>query len=620
MNEARLKGIVNAPEFPKGLQWLNTDIPLMLQDFRGKIVLLDFWSYCCINCHHVMDDIQRLKLEFPNELAVIGVHSAKFSNERELHQLRHAILRHGITHPVVNDSEMKVWKQYAIRGWPSFVLINPAGRLVGQRSGEGIYAHAAPVIRSLKEIFGEMDMLNNTASETQLEQKQEAIQWLRYPSAIVHDAQRKQFYILDSGYHRILIVSEEGRFIEQIGSAQADFQDGSFKSSAFRHPKGACLHQGNLYIADTENHAIRQVDIDQKRVRTLAGNGQQATRFNIPGKGSEISLNSPWDIAAEADQLFIAMAGAHQIWSLDLNSLYAQPLAGTAAENIVDGDFSSCLFAQPSALALNDNRLYAADAESSALRQLELQEKDCKTLIGQGLFVYGDEDGNIEQARLQHPQGICSHKKDVLLADTYNHKIKQFSTESGEVRSLIGTGNSAHEDGPFSAASFNEPSGLCMLGNRLYIADTNNHCIRIADLDTKEVSTFTLSGIQVPSGVELIEPKEITLEANLLKPIQVHIQWPEDMKSHQQAPSKAVLKAGSQPTAKEWALENDSFTLKPFEHGSKRLEGQLLLYYCDNTERNCYFTELKLRIEHQEGVEQTVQIKVAHPISLDSLF
>ncbi|HEX2869201.1 MAG TPA: thioredoxin-like domain-containing protein [Ignavibacteriales bacterium] len=129
----------DAPEFPDGLDWLNVDHPIKLSDLRGKVVLLDFWTFCCINCMHIIPDLKKLEAKYPGELAVIGVHSAKFLSEQETGNIRQAILRYDIEHPVVNDKDFKIWTSYGANAWPTVVLIDPRGDVVGHHSGEGVY-------------------------------------------------------------------------------------------------------------------------------------------------------------------------------------------------------------------------------------------------------------------------------------------------------------------------------------------------------------------------------------------------------------------------------------------------------------------------------------------------
>lgn len=504
MHIDRLKGLVNAPEFPKGLNWFNTDYPLLLNDFKGKIVLLDFWTYCCINCHHVIPDLKKLEEEFPNEIVVIGVHSAKFTGEKDDENIREAVLRHKIEHPVVNDRDMTIWRHYAIRSWPSFVLINPAGRIVGQSSGEGIYPKVQPIIQQLIEVFGADEMLDLKPVHFPLEAAKQPKNILSFPSKIKVDEINKKLYISDSNHNRIIVTNFSGSIEKVIGNGKNGLQDGSYLNAQFNQPQGIKLYHNKLYIADTENHAIRVVDLETEQVSTLIGNGSQAKKFNIEGNFNEISLNSPWDIEAIDDRLFVAMAGPHQLWEMNLATEEASVWAGTGGESLRDGPRKEALLAQPSGLCFLREDLIFADSETSAIRSVGIsKDASVHTFVGEGLFDYGDIDGSGNEVRLQHPLAVIAWEGKVLIADTYNNKIKLLNPVTKEVKTLIGTGESGMRDGTFSEATFNEPAGLALAGNTLFIADTNNHLIRIADLITHEVGTLQLTNTALLSSASV---------------------------------------------------------------------------------------------------------------------
>ncbi|MEO9239174.1 MAG: thioredoxin-like domain-containing protein, partial [Jatrophihabitantaceae bacterium] len=127
---------VRAPEFPSG-SWFNSDRPLSLRELRGKLVLLDFWTFCCANCLHVIDELRELESEFADELVIIGVHSPKFEHEKSDRAVAAATERYGLAHPVFNDPNLHLWQQYAVRAWPTLVLVDPDGYVVAQAAGEG---------------------------------------------------------------------------------------------------------------------------------------------------------------------------------------------------------------------------------------------------------------------------------------------------------------------------------------------------------------------------------------------------------------------------------------------------------------------------------------------------
>jgi thiol-disulfide isomerase/thioredoxin len=152
---------VRAPEFPRA-EWLNVAAPLSLKSLRGKVVLLDFWTYGCINCMHVIPDLKRLEEKYAEELVVIGVHSAKFTNEKNTENLRRILVRYDIDHPVVNDAEFTIWRSYGARAWPTLVLIDPEGYVVGAASGEGHGDGFDRAIAAVIHVFDERGLIDRT--------------------------------------------------------------------------------------------------------------------------------------------------------------------------------------------------------------------------------------------------------------------------------------------------------------------------------------------------------------------------------------------------------------------------------------------------------------------------
>ena len=485
---------MTAPEFPEGLQWLNTDRPLWLRDLRGKVVLLDFWTYCCINCMHIIPDLKRLESEYPDELVVIGIHSAKFTEEKETDNIRQAILRYEIRHPVINDRDFTVWNLYGARAWPTVVLLDTRGRLAGVLSGEGVYARFAGTIAELVKDAGKQGLLDRTPLNLKLEAAATADNFLAYPGKLLADSAGGRLFISDQNHNRVLVCDlDDGSLLETIGSGELGFRDGEFAAAQFNHPQGLALVGDTLYLADTENHSVRALDLKGRQVTTIAGDGTQAPGFGAPpGRGLEVKLSSPWDLAYQEGILFVAMAGTHQIWSIRLRDGWCEPFAGTAREGLRDGERRQAWLAQPSGLALGGGRLYFADSEVSAARYVDLQSGEVGTLVGEALFEFGDRDGRGKQARLQHPLGVAWDGNKLYVADTYNSKIKVIDPQTGETRSVVGDGESGNRDGKGLKARLYEPGGLGYAGGKLYISDTNNHLIRIYDAKTDEVTTMNV--------------------------------------------------------------------------------------------------------------------------------
>lgn len=491
------EGTIHAPEFPAGLAWLNTAHPLSLRTLHGKIVLLDFWTYCCINCLHVLPELKKLEQKYADQLVVIGVHSAKFTTEKDTDNIRQAILRYEIEHPVVNDCDMEIWQQYAVRAWPSLLLLNPKGRIIGEHRGEMTADLFTSLIDELITYFRAKGELDETPLTTRLEKTLVPRGLLRYPGKVLADEPGNRLFISDSGHHRIIITSSDGVVQDVIGAGTAGTQDGSFAEARFNHPQGLALDGNTLYICDTDNHLIRKAELVSRTVTTFVGTGEQARHFNMDGSGREVSLNSPWDAVIHNRTLYVAMAGPHQIWAIDLDTSEAVPYAGSGYENHKDGSLRSAALAQPSGITTDGRNLFFADSEISSIRAATLPPgNQVSTLVGEGLFDYGDIDGPASVARLQHPLGVAYLNGHLYVADTYNHKIKVLDVAQREIRTFAGTGRSGTSDGELSNAQFSEPGGLTATSNALYVADTNNHLIRRIDLTKGEVATLSLQGLE----------------------------------------------------------------------------------------------------------------------------
>ena len=493
----RYKGTVNAPEFPTNLDWLNTAGPLTLRSLRGKVVLLDFWTFCCVNCHHNLAPLRSLRRQFSSELAIIGVHSAKFTAEKLTANIHQAVLRHGIQHPVINDAGYEIWSDYAIRAWPTQVLIDPSGKIVLVESGEIDNDVLAPRIRELILDAESKGLLDRGPLEWGDRAVEQTARTLRFPSKVLLIPDNR-LMIADAGHHRLLEIQlqpggTEGTISRIIGTGTAALVDGPAASACFDDPHGMSYWRGKVYVADTGNHAVRRVDLDTGQVSTIAGNGKKAAGRVPSGTiASETELRSPWAVWADGESLLVALAGSHQI-AVIVGEEQIGPYAGSGEEALVDGARPAARFNQPSDLAEGADHLFVADAEASAIRAISIVgDGEVTTVVGQGLFQFGDQDGVGSEVRLQHPTGIAFHEGLIYIADSYNHKIKSLDPRTGRTETLIGNGNAGLVDGPFRQAELFQPEGLSIESGLLYIADTNNHSIRVANLDLKIISTLTI--------------------------------------------------------------------------------------------------------------------------------
>lgn len=488
---------IKAPELTAAREWLNVDKPLSLSNLRGKVVVLDFWTLCCINCIQTFPELSILEEKYKNDPVVfIGIHSPKFIYEREREAVRYNVLKYDIRHPVALDSDNKIWDEYQIRAWPTLVLIDPEGYLTAYFPGEGNAESLDAMIRLLLDEYGAKNKLNNTAVPYLIPSTIPMNQ-LAFPGKVVADNVNSRLFIADSGHHRVLVINPEGKVLQTIGSGSAGNEDGESVKSQFNFPQGIAYDskRQKLYVADSRNHQIRSIDLISGIVKTIAGSGKKGY-VRKPGTDPlTIDLASPWDLTIDnnSDLLYIAMAGNHQIWSFELNKNQLSILAGTGREDRMDGGFNYANFAQPSGIIFNANKLYIADSEVSAIRVLDLKTKIVSTLAGGELFIFGDKDGIGQNVKLQHPLGITIVNNSTYITDTFNHKIKQIDLITGETKSITGQPEGGKLDGLLSKASFNEPSGICQLNGKLYVADSNNNSIRVIDLDNNSVETMNLN-------------------------------------------------------------------------------------------------------------------------------
>jgi DNA-binding beta-propeller fold protein YncE len=595
---------VRAPEITGGRGWLNTDKPLSLAALKGKVVLLDFWTYGCINCIHIIPDLKKLEAKYANQLVVIGIHSAKFQNEKETENIRRIILRYEIEHPVYNDSEYAVWQSYGVRAWPTQVLIDPAGYVVGGVSGEGNYDIIDQTVAKLVEDFRAKGELNEQPLKLVLERAKVGDLPLAFPGKILADAKSDRLFIADSNHNRIVITKLDGTLVDTIGTGDTGAADGAFDKATFYRPQGLALAGDSLYVADTENHLIRRVDLKSRNVETIAGTGRQSREYFKTGPARSIALSSPWDLQLVDRVLYIAMAGPHQIWMLDLDKNEVSTFAGSGREERRDGSVQEAGFAQPSGIASDGKKLYVADSESNIIREIDLASRTVKTLVGGDLFEFGDVDGTGDDVRLQHPLGIVTFGNKVLIADTYNHKIKELDPKADKVTTLLGTGKPGQADGP--TPSFYEPAGLTLANGNLYVADTDNHAIRVIDLKTKRASTLRINGLTPPSknmqaletaagpNAEELKVPSQKLRAGADGALQIDVELPEGYHLNPLAPQRyKVSVEGKSLTVDEKTAARASKDLKlpvrvPLNAtaaGAATVHAQVTLFYCreDNT-------------------------------------
>ncbi|MET8950453.1 NHL domain-containing thioredoxin family protein [Streptomyces sp. NPDC004393] len=460
----RRRARVRAPELIGKGGWLNTGgKQYTLADLRGRIVVLDFWTFCCINCLHVLDELRELEEKHRDTVVIIGVHSPKFVHEAEHEAVVDAVERYGVEHPVLDDPELATWKQYAVRAWPTLVVIDPEGYVVAQHAGEG-HAHAiARLVEELEEEHAAKGTLRRGDGPYVAPEPEPTT--LRFPGkALLLPA--GTFLVSDTTRHRLVELAADGEtVVRRIGSGLRGFSDGPADAAAFSEPQGlALLDEGAVVVADTVNHALRRLDLATGEVTTLAGTGAQWWQGSpTSGPAREVDLSSPWDVAVFGGRVWIAMAGVHQLWTYDPETATVAVAAGTTNEGLVDGPGAEAWFAQPSGLAVSADgeRLWLADSETSALRWVD-RDGAVHTAVGTGLFDFGHRDGAAEQALLQHPLGVTALPDgSVAVSDTYNHALRRYDPATGEVTTL--------------ATDLREPSDAVLAGEDIVVVESARH-------------------------------------------------------------------------------------------------------------------------------------------------
>ena len=469
------------------------------------MVLLDFWTYGCINCIHLIPIEERLLRHFAKQpFEIIGVESAKFSNEAVASHVRDAVLRYGITNPVIVDQNMAIWNLYGINAWPTLVLVDASGHIVYTVAGEaGFHTLERRITTTLAT-----DRAAGTLAVRPLNlPKQHTLvsaTGLLFPGKIIANAGMKRLFIADTGHNRIVETTWPDalghcKLVAVFGNGHAGHIDGPASTAEFDGPQGLAVAGNFLYVADTMGQYIRQVNLRTERVATVLGNGHEVYDTTGGGSGVHQGINSPWDLVARGHTLYIAMAGEHQLWTMNLLTDKAEALAGTGGEGLQNGRADQAMLAQPSGLALDGAILYFADSENSAVRGLNLKTMRVFTVIGHGLFDFGDKDGGPDTALLQHDLGVAMLGKNILVADTYNDKLRLINPVTRMVSTYAGIGKPG-TGMPGGPLELNEPGGLHISGHDIFVADTNNQRIVEINARTNIWHQLVIAGLHPPQA------------------------------------------------------------------------------------------------------------------------
>jgi DNA-binding beta-propeller fold protein YncE len=452
---------------------------------------------------HILPQLRKLEEKYADILTVVGVHSAKFNAEKSPESVRAAIRRYGIDHPVVNDVDFEIWKSYAVSAWPTLMFLDPNGKVIVRHEGEFAVDALDQVLTAMIDehepsgnfVRGKLDLLPETQPETQLS----------FPGKVTVDAEREILVISDSNHRRIVVSNLDGNVETVIGNGESPLSDiehpgvftaRSFDRPLFENPQGVVIEGETLYVSDAGTHTIVEINLITRTAETIAGTGEQSLYRHQGGDALDTPLNSPYDISLHQEVLYVAMAGFHQLWSMNIVESTVTPFAGDGIEDIHDDLKSNARLAQPYGIEVSNNAVFFIDSETSSLRVSSIADEGrVVTLVGKGLFDFGDADGVGKDALFQHPQGLTVSKDVIYIADSYNNKIKSVAIGSLEVCTVAGSGIAGDMDGNSRIAQFSEPAGVAVGGDRIYVADTNNHKIKIIELDTKEVHLLELTGL-----------------------------------------------------------------------------------------------------------------------------
>ena len=480
-----------APQIAKpGLQWFNVAAPIPIESLRGRIVILDFWTEGCINCIHIIPILRGIEEKFPDKVAVIGVHSPKFAEEKNANSVEDAIQRYEIRHPIVHDPSLSIWKEYGVQAWPTLVVVGPDGTILGRLAGEPDPVKFPQVIGNLVDAAAKNGDLKPAKLALKIEEEPKGRFLFPGKMKTVPGA-TPQWALADAGHNQIVLLDDKGADVRRFGSGTEALKDGDAQTAAFNHPQGLVASDDAIFVADTGNHAIRRIDLKSGAVTTLAGDGKRGA--NLPEKaqtGKATSLASPWDLEKKGDKVYFANAGTHQIGVLDLANGSVARLAGSGAENLATGSPSKAAFAQPSGLALSKDgkTLFVADAESSAIRAIDLNDDSTKTLVGAGLFDFGKNDGPFGTARLQHPLGVSVDGDNLLVADTYNSRIRTLNLGDKTVSDFDGGKYTCTDPICYPTR---EPAGIVVANSdRILLVDTGNHRVEEYTPSTKTSRTW----------------------------------------------------------------------------------------------------------------------------------
>ncbi len=616
--------------------WLNVSVPLKTSDLEDRIILLDFWTYACVNCMHMIPEIKKLEEEFGSKLTVIGVHSGKFDNEKDIEGIRNAIVKYDISHPVINDSKFNIWNSFKVKSWPTLILIGPNGRIKDTYVGEGTSQKIREDITSLIKKY--RYSLNRDSLPIVLEKDKIVGHVLSFPSKLeyVKDfesigiAKTPAILIANSGKNTIVVSSLSGDILLEIGSGKKGLADGTIGSASFNNPHGLLYKNNILYVADTGNHTLRKIDLKKNEVSTIIGSGIRGQILSDSKTVKEVDLASPWDLEFFPDKnnIIIANSGTHQLLKYDIIKETIAPFAGDGVEDIIDGSYPKNSLAQPSAVNIFSGKLYFLDSETSSLRVAE-KNGSVKTLVGSGLFEFGHKNGSAKEALMQHPVGLAVDDTGIYIADTHNSVIRKYDASQSSLSDYSGSGKKNDDVGSnLKNVSYNEPEDIISVLDKFYVADTNNNRILVVNRNNGAVSVLDVMPplkMQKQGMLEYL-PNLTNLPDKIVKSdinVSLLMKLPEGWKINENGPSFINLLeiSGNESNliaSYDWNSVKSGEIKLPKLTSGKDYYLQGTIYYCQNKKDSlCLINSYGQKIIAKKSASDE-QVKIEFITDLDS--
>lgn len=454
------------PEFPEALDWVNIRGRLRLSELRGNVVLVVFWNSASVACNNLLAELRRLEKKHPGEFVLLAVHTPRYAARQPDAVVLKGMQRNRLRAPVANDREWLAWTLYAIPAWPTTLLIDADGGLAARFVGEGRGAEIEDAVTQLQEGLPPAHMRKPLDLPEGI--RVDAARALACPAHVL--ATDTRLFVSDTGHHRILECSHDGRVLRQFGSGTPGNWDGQSSACGFQAPQGLALAPDALYVADTGNHCVRRIRFETGEVDTVLGSGRPAYGdVKAQGSGLRVAVNAPRSVVADGDVLYVAAAGQNQILRVDLRAQRVATLAGDGRNDVRDGIGGQASLAQPAALVQLPGQLLVADAGGNAIRRLRLADLALTTLAGSSPWEPGRQDGTGRKARFAYPCGLAAADNRVYVADTCNDRLCVLDPYSGELTTL-------QFDYPL-----HEPQGLSFAAGALWVADRNADAVLRVD-------------------------------------------------------------------------------------------------------------------------------------------